>query len=111
MKEIKTSFPIAENLKKLGLDKELYYGACTGQHWLNTGGKEQASYSPADGKKIGTVKLAVGEDYGKWWQLLTKLLKRGARCRHRAWRNSPPDGSRTAREQRSPLCNCLLRDG
>ncbi len=65
MKEIKTNFPIAENLKKLGLDKELYYGACTGQNWLETGGKEQVSVSPADGKAIGKIKLAVGEDYEK----------------------------------------------
>jgi aldehyde dehydrogenase (NAD+) len=65
MKEIKTNFPIEENLKKLGLDKPMHYGACTGQNWLETGGKEQDSFSPANGKKIGTIKLAVGEDYEK----------------------------------------------
>lgn len=63
MKEITTDFPIQENLKKLGLDKAVHFGACTGQKWHSTGGREMDSFSPADGKKIGTVKLAVAEDY------------------------------------------------
>ena len=75
MKEIKTNFPIEENLKKLGLDKEVFYGACTGQQWHETGGKEQASYSPADGKKIGSVKLAIGEDYEKVVSTAHKAFK------------------------------------
>jgi aldehyde dehydrogenase (NAD+) len=64
-KEIKTDFPIEQTLKNLGLDKPVHYGACTGQQWHETHGKEIDSFSPADGNKIGTVKLAMQEDYNK----------------------------------------------
>jgi len=65
MTEIKTNFPIKETFAKLGLDQEMFYGACTGQEWLETGGKTVESVSPADGQAIGKIKLADKDDYEK----------------------------------------------
>jgi len=53
------NFGIAEALEKLGIRKS-NPGTSTGQKWLRTKGKAIASYSPADGKLIGSV-LATDE--------------------------------------------------
>ncbi|MCF8231067.1 MAG: aldehyde dehydrogenase family protein [Bacteroidales bacterium] len=76
MTEIKTDYPIKETFRKLGLDQELLYGACTGQNWLETGGKKVESVSPADGETIGTIKLADKEDYEKVMQTAQDAFKK-----------------------------------
>jgi aldehyde dehydrogenase (NAD+) len=45
--------------------KSLSSGANTGTEWLNTSGKILESYSPVDGKLIGSVKQASQNDYEK----------------------------------------------
>ncbi|MBA3649526.1 MAG: aldehyde dehydrogenase family protein [Chitinophagales bacterium] len=49
-------------IKKLQLEP-ISSGASTGTEWLNTSGEILESYSPADGKLIGKVRLASREDY------------------------------------------------
>ncbi len=53
---------IADVLKTLKLEKHSA-GASTGKDWIGKGGADIPSYSPVDGKLIGTVKSAVKEDY------------------------------------------------
>ena len=55
---------IKEMLVQLGI-KEINNGACTGTKWLDTKGEIIESYSPADGKLIGTIKQATADDYEK----------------------------------------------
>jgi aldehyde dehydrogenase (NAD+) len=50
-------------LKNLGL-KEINEGCSTGQNWFSSG-EEIKSYSPADGKYIGSVKAATKADFEK----------------------------------------------
>ena len=58
------NFGIAEALSALGI-KENNFGASTGtKHW-NTAGPKVDSYSPADGKFIGSVNQAPKDDYEK----------------------------------------------
>jgi aldehyde dehydrogenase (NAD+) len=52
------------SLKKLGINK-INKGACTGTRWLDTTGEAIDSYSPADGKLIGSVTQATADDYEK----------------------------------------------
>jgi aldehyde dehydrogenase (NAD+) len=49
-------------LKKLKL-KSISSGATTGTEWLQTTGEVLESYSPADGKLIGKIKMASRTDY------------------------------------------------
>lgn len=49
-------------LQQLGV-KELNSGASTGAYWFNTRGTKIESYSPVDGKLIGTVHSASETDY------------------------------------------------
>jgi aldehyde dehydrogenase (NAD+) len=56
------AFGIEEVLKQLGL-KENNYGASTGLKHTITKGKKIDSYSPVDGKLIGSVNAATAEDY------------------------------------------------
>lgn len=49
-------------LETLGIDK-INEGAATGTKWLKAGGETIASYSPADGKKIGSVTTATRKTY------------------------------------------------
>jgi aldehyde dehydrogenase (NAD+) len=51
-------------LKQLGI-ASINMGACTGTKWIKTGGVLIDSYSPVDGKKIGSVKTASRADYEK----------------------------------------------
>ncbi len=56
------AFGIEDVLKQLGL-KENNYGASTGLKHTITKGKKIDSYSPVDGKLIGSVNAATAEDY------------------------------------------------
>ncbi len=51
-------------LKQLGINS-INSGACTGTQWLKTGGAVIESFSPVDGHKIGSIKMASREDYEK----------------------------------------------
>jgi aldehyde dehydrogenase (NAD+) len=51
-------------LKELGL-QEVNSGASTGVNWLKAGGEIIDSFSPVDGKKIGSIKTANRNDYEK----------------------------------------------
>lgn len=55
--KVSTSF-----LQKLKL-KSISAGASTGTNWLKTSGETLDSYSPADGKLIGKIRLASRTDY------------------------------------------------
>lgn len=55
-------FSIAKELKELGIN-EVNYGVCTGTVWKETQGAPVDSFSPSDGKLIGTVKQASADDY------------------------------------------------
>src|SRR6187455_756084 len=55
-------FGIANSLKRLGI-KEVNNGAHTGTKWISTTGENLESFSPADGKLIGTIKQATANDY------------------------------------------------
>jgi aldehyde dehydrogenase (NAD+) len=56
------SFGIQQSLKNLGIN-EFNLGSSTGLNWLDSGADSLASFSPADGKKIASVKLATEETY------------------------------------------------
>lgn len=60
--KIHTDYPVQDMLKKLGI-KDIQTGASTGTNWLETSGKTIDSYSPVDGSKIASVKLASKDDY------------------------------------------------
>ncbi len=49
-------------------------GANTGVNWLNTSGEVLDSYSPVDGKLIGSVKQATQKDYEKVMQQAEKAF-------------------------------------
>lgn len=49
-------------LKELGIEK-MNSGVSTGQKWLKGGGVKIDSYSPVDGKLIGSVSSATAKDY------------------------------------------------
>ena len=49
-------------LGKLGIEK-VNEGAATGTSWLKAGGEKIESYSPVDGKRIGTVTAVTRETY------------------------------------------------
>lgn len=51
-------------LDKLGI-KKINEGAATGTKWLKAGGEKIDSYSPVDGKKIGTVTAVTRKSYDK----------------------------------------------
>ncbi len=55
---------ITNALKNLGINTD-NAGASTGLIWWNTNGKKIESYSPADGKLIGSVNSAEKSDYEK----------------------------------------------
>lgn len=65
---------ITQVFEKLGLNKELY-GASTGQVNLKTGGKMISSYSPVDGKLLGTIQCADANDYEKVVQTAAEAFK------------------------------------
>ena len=57
-------FGISEMLKNLGLN-EVNNGASTGANWFDTSGELLESYSPTDGRLIGSVKQGNWDDYEK----------------------------------------------
>lgn len=59
-----TGFSIKESLRALNV-KPTNRGVSTGSNWLNSGGKEIESYSPADGKLIGRVRQADKASFEK----------------------------------------------
>jgi aldehyde dehydrogenase (NAD+) len=63
MTKVATAFGIENALNKLGIN-ELNKGTSTGNKWFSSG-DEIASYSPVDGKLIGTVTTTTKEDYEK----------------------------------------------
>ncbi len=66
-------------LKNLGL-KEVNEGCSTGQNWFSSG-EEIKSYSPADGKYIGSVKAATKADFDK--------VLASAQAAFKVWRDIP----------------------
>lgn len=67
-------------LKKLKL-KSISSGASTGADWLKTTGETLDSYSPADGKLIGKIRLASRTDY--------EVVVATAEKAFREWRTIP----------------------
>lgn len=61
---MKFDFDITNRLRQLGME-EISKGLCTGTEWHDTKGAVLDSFSPADGKKIGSVKQATLEDYNR----------------------------------------------
>ncbi|WP_372472989.1 aldehyde dehydrogenase family protein [Capnocytophaga sp. ARDL2] len=67
------NFGIEEALKALGLEGEKL-GTSTGTQWFSNG-KTIESYSPADGKLIGSVKTSSQEDYEAVMAKATEAFK------------------------------------
>jgi len=80
MAETMTGIDIAQVLADLGV-KQLNNGASTGSKWTPTSGDQIDSYSPVDGKLIGSVKGASVEDYNKTVDKAAEAFK--------AWRMVP----------------------
>ena len=59
-----SGFDIKPILDTLGV-KNTNQGASTGNQWISTSGEKIDSYSPVDGKHIGSVTAASVEDYNK----------------------------------------------
>ena len=74
----KDLFNIAQALEQLGI-KQNNYGASTGLNHIETKGEKIDSYSPADGKLIGSVNAATKEDY--------ETLVKKAEIAYKSWRN------------------------
>ena len=68
-----SEFGIAEALQKLGVNK-INEGTSTGLHHF-ANGEILESYSPVDGKLIGSVKMSTAEDYEKTIQAATAAFK------------------------------------
>ena len=68
-----SEFGIAEALQKLGINK-INEGTSTGLNNFSSG-EILESYSPVDGKLIGSVKMSTAEDYEKTIQVATAAFK------------------------------------
>jgi len=79
MEAVATDFGIQEALKQLGL-KEVNDGSSTGSEWFSNG-EIIESYSPVDGKLIGSVKGSTREDYDRVMETATAAFK--------TWRDVP----------------------
>lgn len=66
-------FGMKEALQTLGV-KEINQGTSTGNQWFSSGEKID-SYSPVDGKLIGSVTTTTKEDYKKVMQSATEAFK------------------------------------
>ncbi len=55
-------YQVSEFLNTLGIEN-LNLGACTGNEWFSTSGKEIETFSPSCGTKISTIKTAGADDY------------------------------------------------
>src|ERR1019366_848746 len=71
---IAKSFGMEKVLKDLGISKT-NYGASTGIKHIQTKGKKIDSYSPVDGKLIGSVNAAKPEDYANVMSSATEAFK------------------------------------
>ena len=80
MAETMTGIDITQVLEQLGV-KQLNNGASTGSNWTTTNGVQIDSYSPVDGKLIGSVKAASAADYNKTVDKAAEAFK--------AWRMIP----------------------
>ena len=80
MAETMTGIDITQVLEQLGV-KQLNNGASTGSNWTATSGAQMDSYSPVDGKLIGSVKAASADDYNKIVDKATEAFN--------AWRMVP----------------------
>ena len=56
------------------------YGANTGRKWIISKGETLHSYSPVDGKLIGSVTMADKESYEKCLLERKELLSNGGWC-------------------------------
>ena len=79
MEAVATDFGIQEALKQLGL-KAVNDGSSTGSEWFSNGELIE-SYSPVDGKLIGSVKGSTREDYDRVMETATAAFK--------TWRDVP----------------------
>ena len=75
-----SDFGIKEALTQLGINP-VSNGLCTGVEWHNTQGDILSSFSPADGEKIGDIKLATLDDYN--------MAIEGAKAAFVDWRKIP----------------------
>ena len=74
-----TDFGIQEALKKLSV-KDINEGTSTGARWFS-GGPLIDSYSPVDGKRIGSVKTTTNKDY--------EMVMTTATAAFKTWRTMP----------------------
>ncbi len=72
---------IKEVLKEFGLDQNELSGVSTGTQWLKAQGDVFESFSPVDGKKIGSVRGASQQDYEQVIQKASEAFV--------AWRSVP----------------------
>lgn len=79
MEAVATDFGIQEALKQLGV-KQINDGSSTGSEWFSNGELIE-SYSPVDGKLIGSVKGSTREDYDRVMETATEAFK--------VWRDVP----------------------
>jgi aldehyde dehydrogenase (NAD+) len=70
-------------LRRLGIES-MNPGASNGSEWIETTGEVMESYSPADGRLIGKVKLAAPSEYA--------LLMAEAENAFKSWRLVPAQG-------------------
>lgn len=74
MEKVMTTPSVQEVLWNLGIE-EINNGACTGQQWIETKGALIKSYSPADGKHIGSIRQAMPDDYNQIIQKATTAFE------------------------------------
>ena len=79
MEALATDFKIKEALQILGI-KPVNEGTSTGSNWFSSGELIE-SYSPVDGKLIGSVKTTTKQDYEKSMETATSAFK--------IWRTMP----------------------
>ncbi|MFK2818966.1 aldehyde dehydrogenase family protein [Flavobacteriaceae sp. LMIT009] len=79
MQATATDFGIQEALDKLGV-KAINEGSSTGSDWFSNGELIE-SYSPVDGKLIGSVRASTREDYDRVMEAATSAFK--------TWRDVP----------------------
>lgn len=73
MQAVVIDFGIEKALKELGV-KEINEGTSTGSNWFSDG-QIIESYSPVDGKLIGSVKTTTRDDYEKMMKTATSAFK------------------------------------
>ncbi len=84
MQAVVIDFGIEKALIELGV-KEINEGTSTGSNWFSKG-ELVKSYSPVDGKLIGSVKSTTKDDYEKMMKTATSAFK--------VWRLKPAPQTR-----------------